>query len=40
MFLHQHEVVPSSYFTFLNFEKNIRINIFITKNLKHDLIPP
>ena len=25
----QSEVVPSSYFTFFNFEKNIRINIFI-----------
>ena len=34
-------VVPSSYFTFLNFEKNIRINIFITiQYLKHfNLIP-
>ena len=30
LFLHQREVVPSSYFTFLNFEKKIRINIFIT----------
>ena len=30
MFLHQRVVVPSSYFTFLEFEKNIRINIFIT----------
>ena len=30
------EVVPSSYFTLPNFEKNIRINIFITiQYLKH-----
>ena len=28
--LHQREVVPSSYFTFPNFEKNITINIFKT----------
>ncbi len=40
--LHQREVVPSSYFTFLNFKKNIIINIFITiQYLKHFyLIPP
>ena len=30
LFLHQCEVVPYSYFTFFNFETNIRINIFIT----------
>ena len=36
LFLHQLEVVPSSYFTLFNFEKNIRINIFITiQYLKH-----
>ena len=29
LFLHRSEVVPSSYLTFYNFEKNIRINIFI-----------
>ena len=42
LFLHQREVVPSSYFTLLNFEKNIRINILITiQYLKHFyLIPP
>ena len=32
----QHVVMSSSYFTFLNFKKNIRINIFITiQYLKH-----
>ena len=42
LFLHQREVVPSSYFTLLNLEKNIRINILITiQYLKHFcLIPP
>ena len=30
MCLHEREFVPSNYFTFLNFENNIRINIFIT----------
>ena len=29
-FLHQCKVVPSRYFTFLDYEKNIGINIFIT----------
>ena len=33
--------MPSSYFTFLNFEKNIRINIFITiQCLKHFYLTP
>ena len=42
LFLHQSEVVPSSYFTFFNLEKKVRINIFITiQYLKHFyLIPP
>ena len=41
-FLHKSEVVPSSYFTFFNLEKKVRINIFITiQYLKHFyLIPP
>ena len=40
LFLHQREVVPSSYFTLLNFEKNIRINIFITIQYLHFYLIP
>ena len=42
LFLHQRVVMSSSYFTFLNFKKKIRINIFITiQYLKHFyLVPP
>ena len=41
LFLHQREVVPSSYFTLLNFEKYIIINIFITSQyLKHFYLIP
>ena len=33
LFLHQREVVPSSYFTVLNFENNVRINVFNTGHI-------
>ena len=39
--LRQRVVMTSSYFTFLNFEKKIRINIFITiQYIKHFYLTP